>query len=510
MSKPSRRPGREELKAQKKERALAQKALYKKHKAEGFKIIPHTTNSNSKCTYKNTEEERLVRNETATGQFKFSRAQLPILMAQLSKIPDPRNPNKISHKLTVLMIYGILSFVLHMASSREATREMSRPMFWENLRYFFPELGEETPHHNTLRRLLSGMDVNEITNIQLELIKKWIRQKKFKKYLVNGCYPVAMDGTQKMTRDCLWDEECLQRTFNKGESNEKTQYYVYVMQANLAFKGGISIPIMSEFLCYSEGDSDRDKQDCELKAFYRLSDRLKKAFPALPIIVLLDGLYAKGPVFEKCRKNKWQFMIVLKDDSLPSVMKEFEAIAKLEPGDRHSRIWGRRRQHFKWVNDIEYYFGPNGKKCETIHVVECLETWEEIEKGGAAVEEKSSRHVWISSAPLDRLNLHDRCNLAARARWTIETGFLVEKHHGYQYEHCFAYNWNAMIGYHNLMQLGHTFNIMAQFVKLIVEQIKDLGMRGLIHFVRETLAGPWLDRAWIVDRLGLAIPLSCG
>ena len=34
--------------------------------------------------------------------------------------------------------------------------------------------------------------------------------------------------------------------------------------------------------------------------------------------------------------------------------------------------------------------------------------------------------------------VHERCNLGARHRWGIESGILVEKHQGYQYEHCLA------------------------------------------------------------------------
>ncbi len=52
-------------------------------------------------------------------------------------IEDPRNPKKIKHKLSALMLYGILTFVLQMSSCREANREMTRPMFWQNLMFLF-------------------------------------------------------------------------------------------------------------------------------------------------------------------------------------------------------------------------------------------------------------------------------------------------------------------------------------------------------------------------------------
>jgi hypothetical protein len=78
-------------------------------------------------------EEEIAHNEATFEQLKVLRAKLPVLLKRFAAIPDPRTPRKTKHKLSVLMLYGILSFVLQMSSSREATREMSRPMFWENL-----------------------------------------------------------------------------------------------------------------------------------------------------------------------------------------------------------------------------------------------------------------------------------------------------------------------------------------------------------------------------------------
>jgi hypothetical protein len=65
----------------------------------------------------------------------------------------------------------------------------------------------------------------------------------------------------------------------------------------------------------------------------------KVFFPRLKIILLIDGIYANGPVKEICRKYGWQFMIVLKDDSLPSVWEEFNALKNFDDNrnNRHSR-----------------------------------------------------------------------------------------------------------------------------------------------------------------------------
>jgi hypothetical protein len=323
---------------------------------------------------------------------------------------------------------------------------------------------------------------------------------------VDNRYPVAIDGTQKCVRDVLWSEECLEREVGKGDDT-RMQYYVYVLEANLAFQGGMSIPLMSEFLSYTQGDSERKKQDCELKAFKRLAKRLKQEFTHLPIMVLLDGLYPNGPIMEQCRKNRWDFMIVLQDKSLPRIWEEYEGIKKLESENHVNTNWGNRRQCFEWVNDIEYSYGVNDRKKLIVHVVVCEENWEEIAKDSAEVVTKKSRHAWISSMPLCRQNLHERCNLSGRHRWDIESGILVEKRHGYQYEHIFSYDWNAMMGYHYLMRLGHLINILAIYSERLLKMVRELGVRGFIRFIRETISGPWLDPLLIQKRLAAPFQL---
>lgn len=499
MSKPSRRPNREKIKEQKRKKKKAEKELRGSQKLEGLSSESNPTISNSKSAYQSVEEEREARGEAVMEQVRVFRSKLPILLSRLSQIDDPRNPKKVKHKLTVLLIYGILTFVYQMASRREANREMTCPAFMENLKLLFPEL-ESIPHHDTLMRLLSEIEVDKIEAAHIELVRTLIRKKKFRRYLIDHCYPIAIDGTQKFARNWLWSEECLERKDKTGDGEGK-QYYVYVLEANLAFYDGMSIPLMSEVLNYAEGDTDQGKQDCELKAFYRLAGRLKKEFPHLPIMVLLDGLYAKGPVMEFCRKKHWQFMIVLQDKCLKSVWEEYEGLGKLVENNEFDRTWVNRRQHFQWVNDIYYYYGQGERKRQIVHVVVCEESWEEVDQKSNEIVTKRGRHAWISSKPLNRGNVHERCNLAARHRWGIESGILVEKRHGYQYEHCFSYNWKAMRGYHYLMRLGHMINVLVQYSERLVKMFNTLGIRGFIRFVRQTIGAPWLDPVWVEERL---------
>jgi hypothetical protein len=273
------------------------------------------------------------------------------------------------------------------------------------------------------------------------------------------------------------------------------------VEANLVLRNGVTIPLMSEFLDYGKGDSEREKQDCEQRAFFRLTTRLKQAFPHLPIMLLLDGLFATGAVMDRCRQYKWQFMTVLQDGSLPQVWQEYQGLRRLLGAeDRLTQRWGDREQSFELVNDIDYRYGENNRKRATIHLVVCRETWHEVAPGGTLVE-RSSTWAWISDSAFSRSTVHVRCNLGGRHRWGIEEGLLVEKRQGYEYEHCYAEDWNAMRGYHYLMRIAHLLNALAPFVSTLIGPIKERGAQGFIEWVRGTLSGRWLQLAELKARL---------
>jgi hypothetical protein len=490
----SKRPKQEQIELLRKQRNEAAGKLRKKQQAQGLRAPVKVAIANHMSQYASVQEEQDARQKATVEQMQVFRAQLPVLLKRLSKIEDPRNPKKTKHKLTMLLIYGILTFVLQMSSRREANREMTRPQFKENLKLLFPEL-DDLPHSDTLERLLSRIEVSDIESAHISLVRKLIRNKKFARYLVDSRYPIAIDGTQKAVRNLLWSEQWLEREIKSGDDSQK-QHYVLVLEASLAFSNGMTIPLMSEFSDYAKGDTGTEKQDCEQKAFKRLAKRLKAQFSHLPIMVLLDGLYPNGPMMALCRKYKWDFMMVLQDKSLKSVWEEYNGLKQLEVNNTHRMRWGDRRQRFEWVNGIEYYYDSKAFKKQVVHLVVCEESWT-----------MHSRHAWISSQPLNKENVHQRCNLAARHRWGIESGFLVEKRQGYQYEHLFSYNWNAMKGYHYLMRLGHLINILAHNCESLVGMVHEFGVRGFVRFICGTLSGPWLDPLWVRKRLAVPFQL---
>jgi len=316
-----------------------------------------------------------------------------------------------------------------------------------------------------------------------------------------------MDGTQKLARDGQWwNAEWLQRQHQGKDGGRWTQQYVYVLEANWVFHNGLTIPLLSEFLSYGEGDPDDHKQDCEQKAFKRLAERLKAYFKRWPILLLLDGLYPTGPVMEQCRRYHWDDMIVLPQPCLPSVWEEVESLSPWQPANHWSHPWRGRQQQFQWVNDIEYGYDHDTRSLP-VHVVICEESWQEVDPERGEIVDQTSRHVWISSRRLRWECLHERCNLGARYRWGIAISMRVEKRQGYHYEHAFSYDWNAMKGFHDLMRLAHLLNAIAQYTKRVAKQVRTQGVRAFLKFVRETCTHPWLSPQWIQQLLATPIQL---
>ena len=125
MSKPSRRPTREARKQHKQKRRAAQRAL-RAHRARAGRLPPRAASvSNRLCPYSTEAEEQAARKEAVAGQLGVFRTLLPKLLKELSKIPDPRQPKKVKHKLTVAAPTHVLycNLLINIAARQELVRQ---------------------------------------------------------------------------------------------------------------------------------------------------------------------------------------------------------------------------------------------------------------------------------------------------------------------------------------------------------------------------------------------------
>jgi len=160
------------------------------------------------------------------------------------------------------------------------------------------------------------------------------------------------------------------------------------------------------------------------------------------------------------------------------------------------------QQSFHWVNDIEYRYGINSRKKMFLNLVVCEETVyvKNKDTGKLEISEKK-RYAWLSSKRLTQRNVSGRCNSIGRSRWNIETQNLVEKHHGYAYQHCFSYDWNAMRCFHYIMHIGHIVNVFTMHFKKLRRIVKEKGVRGTVEFILLIFSGCPLDAGRIKEKV---------
>lgn len=102
-----------------------------------------------------------------------------------------------------------------------------------------------------------------------------------------------------------------------------------MLEAKLVLHPKILISIQTEFADNEEGE-EMPKQDCERKACWRLMEKLKKAFPRLPICLCVDSLYACEGSFERCRRKNRRHIVRYKEGSIPGIAEEYRKLKRLE------------------------------------------------------------------------------------------------------------------------------------------------------------------------------------
>jgi len=468
-------------------------------------IAPRTQARNAKQSYCSIEEMTADRSDKLSSQIQAWRSVLPILIRRFKKIHDPRRAKSVKHKMVVVMLYGLLAFIFRLSSRREINRELSGIIVFENLKRIFPEL-ESIPHADTLARLLERINVNDIEKTHIALINQLIRNKKFKKLLISRCLPIAIDGTQKLYRDGeLHDLRWLSRKVGNEETGENQQY-VYILEANIVFKNGLTIPLLSEYLKTNLDvfSNPEGKQDCELVAFKRLTAKLKKYFPRLKIMMFADALFATQPVLEILTQYRWEYVIQFSRNKLKNIaelLNSMKDTAQIIPEQPYYR---ERYQEFYWYNDVTWGYESQLK----IHLVSCLEEWQEVDNETGEIIIKYSQHQWLSSIPINIDNVHELCNLGARKIGLMEDSINTEKHRGYHYEHAFSYDFNAMQGFHLLMRMAHAVNALSEFTKRLKKWIKEHGCSATLKIIKGTIFNPWLPREWYEQQHKKSVQLT--
>lgn len=346
----------------------------------------------------------------------------------LKKVTDHRHQSYKKYDTEVILFMMILKNAFNFKSMRSMTDAFNQDLVIENLERALGVELEELPHYDTINNFLEELPPEELEKIRTYMIKELLKKRCFEGYRMNGKYwGVIFDGTGLFKFDEKHYEHCLRRKLTNEETGEsKTIYMHHVLEAKLVV-GDMVLSIGTEFI---ENESeDVTKQDCELKAFYRLAEKIKRIYPRLPICILGDSIYAAEPVFKLCDEYKWKYLFRFKEGRIKSIADEYTKIKAIE---------GRcEDEEVSWVNEIPY----NNRK------VNVFEGTVEDKRG------EKRRYLFITSNRITERNASAMLAVG-RSRWKIENQGFNTQNIRYHIEHANNHNYNAMKNHYLLTQIA--------------------------------------------------------
>ena len=268
----------------------------------------------------------------------------PELIRKFEGLTDLRHQSYITYKMKVIFMVRLLGLMCEIKSMNELTRVFNTEEAIENIAKICGLRLEEIPHCDTINNVFKKVKEKEIEEIRKYMIVKMIRNKMLEKYKVRGkYYHIVVDGTGLATSRKKYNENCLVKNKTNKKGEEYQEYSTYVLEAKLVV-GEMVFSIGSEFV--ENEREDVNKQDCEINAFKRLAEKIKKEYPRLKIIISGDALYANKPVMDICKEKGWKYIIRFKEGAIPSLYKEYETVVKIA---NESKI-----KNYEYVTKLEY------------------------------------------------------------------------------------------------------------------------------------------------------------
>lgn len=377
----------------------------------------------------------------------------PDLLSQLKSIPDPRHKSYITYESHLLLVVRILSSIFYISSMRKTSEEFNREQMIQNILFLCGEEElEELPYWETINNYLKKLDSDYLQELVISMVHRLLRMRKFEDARIRNRYwQIIIDGTQLESSREELSGKCLYRIHNKGKENEYTEYYYYVLEAKIVLGPNIVVSILTEFV---ENETEEfDKQDCELKAAYRLIERLKNEFPMLPICISADSLYAGAPFFNACKEKGFHYLIRFKEGSIPTVLNEYKSLRQIENNYEKEEFLKDRYCWYDHVGSIDH----------EEHKVTILEYGE---------SDLEYSMYFLTDLPVNRKN-QKQTVLYGRRRWLIENqGFNKQKKQGYNLEHMYSKDYCGMRNHYYLIQISHMISQLMENVKVIWEKVK--------------------------------------
>ncbi|MDQ3256495.1 MAG: transposase [Acidobacteriota bacterium] len=257
---------------------------------------------------------------------------------------------------------------------------------------------------------------------------------------------VALDGVEHFSSTKVHCDHCTTRTHRDGT----TSYHHAGLAAVMLHPDHEEVfPLDFEPILNPDGAT---KNDCERTAAKRLCAALHEQYPDLGILLVEDALYANAPHLRQITGYGWSYVLNVKPDSHPSLVRQFAG--RLASG----QVSELRRTDGV---GIKHYFAWTSGLCLCDSAVDVRVNYllyEQTDTKGHV-----TRWTWITNLPLLARTV-ERVMRAGRSRWQIENEtFNTLKNQGYHFEHNYG---------HGTQNLATVLAVL-MFLAFAVDQIQQ-------------------------------------
>lgn len=379
-------------------------------------------------------------------------------------LPDTRFQPFVIYDAKFFIWWGVLLFLCRLQSARQLDwrlRDKTSNVL-ENINALAGTSQRTLPVAKSLSHYLGHLGSEALASLRTLMVRALIRKRALDPFRLQGRLLVALDGTGQFSFRRRHCEHCLRQT-----KEDRTVYMHNVLEAKVVGSCGLSISIGSEFIDNRDhdGEDNKGKQDCELRAFTRLAEDLKKRFPQTALCLLGDSEFACGRVLQRCEQNGWKYVLTFKKGGLPSVWEDFQGLLKLCTSQvRRVEYPDGTREEFRWVNQVSYV-DSEGRE-HTFDAIQCIQT-----KAG-----QRKVFAWITNFHVTWDNVISIAQQGGRDRWKIENeGFNTQKNGGYNLQHVYGKAQDLLRCYYLLLQIAHLMHQILEKGSLLKRLVRELG-----------------------------------
>lgn len=411
-------------------------------------------------------------------------------------LKDPRS--KSEHSLQTI-ITTVLANSLFLCGSQNAfhTAAGKTEEQKQNVAHFVGSESGKLPDEKTIHSVMKEIDYNDCNKILMDIFEKVRESKLFFNHpelIPDSQYHFAFDAETIHTYRPGCDHDCEKCPFCLKRTRDKAVWYNHtVLVVSFISPGGFKLPIYvypikaEAVKGFERSSEDNHKQECELSAFKIVTRIIRERFPKLKICLLLDSLYANGPVLDLCDELNFNYFIVREDGSMKTVGEDCDGLEKSSNHLVENHFFEAFRdvqgnfieKTYDFFNEVDY----QGRK---INIIRFQEKRDSIDKSGG-LKSEITRWEWVVKEQITRKNVAQKSS-RARLRWEQEDQFNTAECRGFNMRHDYSRNSTAQMAWVVMLNIAiglqHLFIYNTISVKLRKKMsIRDF-MKDLFYEVR--------------------------